>query len=90
MRDLAILFAHLITTICKLMGPSGARSVVAESLLVKQQLLIVTRSRQRAPKLNALDRIVFGLCALFMHPDRIYKSAIATKPTTILSASRPG
>ncbi|MCP4982282.1 MAG: transposase family protein [Gammaproteobacteria bacterium] len=61
MCDLAVLFIHLITTICKLMGPSGARSVVAESLLVKQQLLIVTRARQRAPKLNALDRIVFGL-----------------------------
>jgi len=30
-------------------GPGGLRSVVAESLLVKQQLLILNRSRQRSP-----------------------------------------
>ena len=41
MRDLAVLFIHLITTVARLAGPGGARSVVAESILVKQQLLIV-------------------------------------------------
>ena len=40
MRDLLILLARL-------MGPGGLRSVVAESLLVKQQLLILNRSRHR-------------------------------------------
>jgi hypothetical protein len=35
MRDLAILFIHLLTTIVKLMHPGGARAVVAESLLAK-------------------------------------------------------
>jgi len=34
MRDLAVLFIHLITTIARLAGPGGARSVVAESVLV--------------------------------------------------------
>jgi putative transposase len=48
MRDLAVLFIHLITTISRLAGPGGARSVVAESVLVKQQLLILNRSRQRS------------------------------------------
>jgi hypothetical protein len=38
MRDLAVLFIHLITTIARLAGPGGARSVVAESVLVKQRL----------------------------------------------------
>jgi glutamyl-tRNA reductase len=52
MRDLAILFLHLITTVAKLIGPGGARSIVAESLLVKHQLLIINRSRERAPNLR--------------------------------------
>lgn len=39
-RDLAILFLHLLATLARLAGPGGARSVVAESVLVKQQLLI--------------------------------------------------
>jgi hypothetical protein len=38
-RDLAVLILHPLTTIARLAGPSGARSVVAESVLLKQQLL---------------------------------------------------
>ena len=41
MRDLAVLSLDLLTTAARLAGPGGARSVVAESLLVKQQLLIL-------------------------------------------------
>src|SRR4030095_8896410 len=48
MRDLSVLFIHLITTIARLAGPGGARSVVAEPVLVKQQLLILNRFRHRS------------------------------------------
>jgi hypothetical protein len=34
-RDLAVLFIHLLTTVARLAGPGGARSVIAESALVK-------------------------------------------------------
>src|ERR1017187_9733617 len=66
MRDLVILFVHLLTTVARLASPGGVRSVVAESVLVKHQLLILNRSRQRAPNLPLSDRIVAGCCALFM------------------------
>jgi hypothetical protein len=49
MRDLLILLIHLIVTIARLLGPGGRRSIVAESLLVKHQLLILKRPRERAP-----------------------------------------
>ena len=39
MRDLGILFIHLLITVVKLMGPGGSRAVVAESLIVKHQRL---------------------------------------------------
>jgi hypothetical protein len=39
MKDLFLLVAHLLSTVLKLMRPGGARSVVAESLLLKHQLL---------------------------------------------------
>jgi len=45
MRDLAILLIHFPATIARLMGLGGARAVVAESLLVKQQRVILNRSR---------------------------------------------
>ena len=71
MRDLTLLFIHLLVTIPRLFGRGGARSIVAESLLVKQQLLIVNRSRERAPVLRPADRIIVGLCAMLMHPTRV-------------------
>ena len=54
MRDLAVLFLHLLATVARLAGPGGARSVVAESVLVKQHLLILNRSRTRSPNLASL------------------------------------
>ena len=62
MRDLAVLFLHLLATVARLAGPGGARGVVAESVLVKHQLLILNRSRKRSPSLRASDRVVAGLC----------------------------
>jgi putative transposase len=85
MRDLVILFIHLIATCARLLGPGGMRSVVAESVLVKQQLLILNRSRQRSPNLRASDRLVAGLCALLIRPTRLIRSAIVLKPSTLLS-----
>ena len=61
MRDLLLLAIHLTVTIAKLLGPGGVRAVAAESLLLKQQLIVGNRSRQRAPNLTALDRFVLGL-----------------------------
>jgi len=54
MRDIAILFIHLLTTIAKLMRPGGGRAVVAESLLLKHQLVVLNRGHERAPNLRLL------------------------------------
>jgi len=45
MKDLLILLLHLLTTIAKLLGPGGAKAVVVDSVLMKQQLLVINRSR---------------------------------------------
>src|SRR5216684_4075287 len=84
MRDLVILFIHLLTTAARLAGRGGLRSVVAESVLLKHQLLILNRSRQRAPPLRLSDRLVAGGCALLMPPSRLIRSAIVLKPSTLL------
>ncbi len=60
MREFFVLFAHLLVTIAQLLKPGGARAIIAENLLLKQQLLVAYRSRQRAPRLSALDRLLFG------------------------------
>ena len=84
MRDFAILFVHLIVTLARLARPGGLRSVVAESVLVRHQLLILNRGRKRSPNLRVADRIIAGLCTLFMHPARVLRSAVTLKPSTLL------
>ena len=65
---MATLFFHLIVVVVRLARPGGFRSVVAESVLVRHQLLILNRGRKRAPNLRAADRIIAGLCTLLMRP----------------------
>jgi putative transposase len=87
-RNLVVLFIHFIATLARLLGPGGVRSLVAESLLPKHQLLILNRSRQRSPRLSAWDRILAGLLALLVLPTRLFRSAIVVKPSTLLGLHR--
>ena len=84
MSNLVILFIHFLATLARLLGPGGVRSIVAESLILKHQLLIVARSRQRSPNLCTSDRILAGLMALLVRPTRLLRSAIVLKPSTLL------
>jgi hypothetical protein len=84
MREFAIVFVHLIVTLARLARPGGLRSVVAKSVLVRHQLLILNRGCKRAPNLRATDRIIAGLRTLFMRPARVLRSAIVVKPSTLL------
>lgn len=84
MKDLLILFVHLLIKIARLLGPGGARAVVADSLLMKQQLLVINRSRRRAPNLSTLDRFLFGFWSLFLNSHRILQVAVIIQPSTLL------
>jgi transposase InsO family protein len=88
MRELAILLVHLIATLAKCLRPGGVRAVAAESLLLKQQLIVLNRSRERAPNLRATDRVIAALCVSVIDPRRVLKSAIVIKPSTILRFHR--
>jgi hypothetical protein len=88
MRELAILLVHLIATLAKCLRPGGVRAVAAESLLLKQQLIVLNRSRERAPNLRAADRVIAALCASVIEPRRLIRSAIVIKPSTMLRFHR--
>src|SRR5712671_3260027 len=84
MRDFLFLLFHLIVTIIRLVKPGGFRSVVAESVLMRHQLLILNRGRKRAPNLRSADRVIAGLCMLFVRRARLLRSAIVLKPSSLL------
>jgi putative transposase len=84
MRTGLVLLIHLIVTVIRLGRPGGVRRVVAESMLVRHQLLILNRGRKRAPNLSSTDRLISGLCTLLIHPARLLRLAIVLKPATLL------
>jgi putative transposase len=76
MHEIIILLVHLLITLARLARPGIVRSVIAESVMIKHQFLILNRSRQRSPNLRVSDRIIAGFCALLIHPGRLIRSAI--------------
>ena len=65
MKDLLLPLLHLAVTAAKLCRPGGVRAVIAENLLLKQQLIVRRRSRQRAPNLRVGDRLLCGCGGAF-------------------------
>ena len=88
MRDVILLCVHVMVTIFRVARPGGVRSVLAESVLLKHQLLILNRSRRRAPNLQVWDRFIAGLCSLLVKPRRLVRAAILLKPSTLLNFHR--
>ena len=48
MKIFLLLIAHFLRTVATLLGSGGSKTLVAESLLLKKQLLLVNRTRKRA------------------------------------------
>src|ERR1039457_3353906 len=84
MKNTIVLLVHLLAALAVLLGIGGTRAVLAESILLKQQLLILQRSRRRAPNLRTADRLLFGFCSQFLSPRRLIRAAIILKPATLL------
>ena len=55
---------------------------------MKQQLLVLQRSRRRAPNLRLVDRWLFGFCSQFLSPHRLIRTAIILEPATLLRLHR--
>ncbi len=85
MKGLLLTLLHLAVMIAKVCGPGGVRAVIAENLILKQQLIVLRRARKRAPNLALSDRLLCGFGSLFLSPGRIRKVAIAVRPSTLLA-----
>jgi putative transposase len=84
MKTLFLLIIHFVVLIFKLLKPGGLKTVAAENLAIRQQLIVATKERHRAPPLTPLERILFGLWAMLISKHRIEKIFIIVKPDTIL------
>jgi hypothetical protein len=76
---------HFIATFIKLLKPGGVKVVMAETIAMKQQLIVMNRSRKRSPTLATRDRFLFGLLTMLIGRCRLQKVAVIIKPATILA-----
>ena len=83
--QLMIDFVRAITSLVK---PGGLKAVVAENLLLKQQLLLLNRPRKRGPNLSGLRRFILAALCQFIPRRRITRVAVALRPSTLLGLHR--
>jgi putative transposase len=88
MKITMVLVVHLLTVMAILLGTGGTRAVLAENMLLKQQLLVLQRSRRRAPNFRPADRLLFGFCSQFLSPRRLLRTAIILQPATLVCFHR--
>ena len=80
--------AGLIRCLVTLLRPGGLRALVAENLLLRQQLLMLRRSRRRAPNLSPAQRLLAGACSILLYPRRLARAAVIFRPSTLLGIHR--
>ena len=85
MLEILELLIHFIATVIKLLKPGGVKVVMAETIAMKQQLIVMNRSRKRSPTLATRDRFLFGLLTMLIGRCRLQKIAVIIKPVTILA-----
>jgi len=49
MRDVIYLFFHLLTPVAQLLRPGGGKTIIAENLILKQQLIIHSGTDKLTP-----------------------------------------
>src|SRR6185295_6436388 len=84
MKDFLLILLHLAVTTATLCGSGGVRAVMAENLLLKQQLIVLRGARKRAPNLRPSDQLLCGFWSMFLSPGRLRKVAVALRPSTLL------
>ena len=85
MLEIIELLTHYLVTLIKLLKPGGVKVVMAESMTMKHQLIVMNRARKRSPALVTRDRFLFGFLAMLIGERRLQKIAVILKPATILA-----
>lgn len=83
LTELFKLLYSLIRGVLSTLLPGGYRKVVAENILLRQQLMLETRRHKRAPNLSTADRLLLGYLTTKVDPKRLDRLAIAISPSTL-------
>ena len=88
MKSAVLLIVQSLVLIVKVLRPGGIKAIIAENLILKQQLIVLSRSRSKAPNLQSSDRFLLGALSLLISPRRLFTVAIIVKPATLFNFHR--
>src|SRR4029077_15921318 len=75
---------YFITAVIKLSRPGGVKAMAAENMLLRQQLITLSRNQKRSPRLTMSIRLIYGILVSFINPRRLSRLSIVIKPSTLL------
>jgi putative transposase len=88
MGSILTLFLDIIRLAARLIRPGGMTRVVAEHLILRQQLILLQRKRKRAPRLLTFDRMVFAISSLFIRTSRLPALSVVIAHSSVLALHR--
>ena len=80
------LLAQFLRCLALLCRKDGLKAVVAQNLLLTQQLIVLNRGRKRAPSISPLHRIWRAFFLMFLSTRRLHQTAVAFRPSTFYAS----
>ena len=84
MNLLLQLLAQFLRCVALLCKKDGLKAVLAQNLILTQQLIILNRGRKRGPSVSPLQRIWLAFLSMFLSARRLQQTAVAFRPSTFL------
>lgn len=81
---LIIFLIHFVAVWLTVLRPGGVRAIAAENIVLRKQLIGMSRNCRPAPKLTILDRVIYGFLTSMINVKRLSRIAITIKPATLL------
>ena len=78
------LLAQFLRCVALLCRKDGLKEVVAQNLILTQQLIVLNRGRKRAPSISPFQRIWLAFLLIFLSTRRLQRTAVAFRPSTFL------
>ncbi len=83
MKLIALISSYIVTWL-RLLPSGGVRAIAAENIMLRQQLITLSRNHKRAPRLTFFDKITFGILTSMISIKRLQRIAVIIKPATLL------
>ena len=84
MKEFFILTFHFLRALLVVIKPGGVKSIVAENVMLRHQLIIIGRSRKRSPNISVWDRLKLAFITAIIKPSSLFKNAIIIKPSVLI------